>query len=161
MFAARIFPTNRGTAAAATWIFRGARRRYQQPSYAVHAVGGSAVGAAVGAALGAPGAEIVHGLWGFNSALTALAVSVFFEPSPHSYALAGGAAVSKSPRTTNGRRIERLAGGGAAATAVAFAGLKTAMGTALAVPALTLPFCAVASACYLLHAQIPGLRLRS
>jgi len=113
---------------------------YQQPSYAVHAVGGSAVGCAVGAALGAPGSEVVHGLWGFNSALTALAVDVFFEPSPRSYALAGG---------------------GAAATAVVFAGLKTAMGTAFAVPALTLPFCAVASGCYLLHSQIPGLKLRS
>mmetsp|Transcript_24075 Transcript_24075/g.72243 ORF Transcript_24075/g.72243 Transcript_24075/m.72243 type:complete len:323 (+) Transcript_24075:788-1756(+) len=109
----------------------------QNPSWAAHALGGSAVGALTGLALGAPGSEIVHGLWGFNSALTALSVAVFFKPSPSSYALAGG---------------------GAAATAVVFAGLKTAFG-AFAVPALTLPFCATASVCYLLHNHVPSLKL--
>ena len=52
-----------------------------------------------------------------------------------------------------------LAGAGAAATAVVFGGLKTALG-ACAVPALTLPFCAVATGCYLLADHVPGLKLR-
>ena len=97
----------------------------QQPSWAFHAVGGSAVGALTGLMMGAPLDEILHGLWGFNSALTALSVAVFYEPSRQTYVLAGA---------------------GAAATAVVFGGLKTALG-ACAVPALTLPFCAVATGC--------------
>ena len=79
------------------------------------------------------------GLWGFNPALTALAISVFFVPAAPSYALATG---------------------GAAATAVLFGGAKVAMGGAFGVPALTLPFCAVAAGCHLLsHSNIPGLLL--
>jgi len=88
--------------------------------------------------LGAPASEICMGLWGFNSALTALAVSVFFVPSTQSYVLATG---------------------GACATAVVFAGLKTAFGAAFAVPALTVPFCLVASGCHLLRGSVPGLVL--
>ena len=111
----------------------------QQPSWAFHAVGGSAVGALTGLAMGAPLDEVLHGLWGFNSALTALSVAVFYEPSPQTYVLAGA---------------------GAAVTAVVFGGLKTALG-AVAVPALTLPFCAVATGCYLLGDHcVPGLKLR-
>ena len=109
------------------------------PACAGAALGGSCVGAGVGVALGAPAPEIVAGLWGFNSALTALSVAVFFEPSRETYVLAGA---------------------GAAATAVVFGGIKTALG-AFAVPALTLPFCAVATGCYLLGGQVPGLKLRS
>lgn len=112
---------------------------WQQPSWAIHAVGGSAVGALTGLAMAAPLDEVLHGLWGFNSALTALSVAVFFEPSRETYVLAGA---------------------GAAATAVVFGGLKTALG-AFAVPALTLPFCAVATGCYLLGGHVPGLKLRS
>ena len=82
--------------------------------------------------MGADPHEVVHGLWGFNSALTALSVAVFFEPSRASYALAGA---------------------GAASTAVLFGGLKTALG-AFAVPALTLPFCAAAATCYALPAAL-------
>ena len=47
----------------------------------------------------------------------------------------------------------------AAVTGVGCGGLKTALG-ALAVPALTLPFCAVATGCYLLGDSVPGLKLR-
>ena len=79
----------------------------QQPSWAFHAVGGSAVGALTGLMMGAPLDEVLHGLWGFNSALTALSVAVFYEPSPQTYVLAGA---------------------GAAVTAVVFGGLKTALG---------------------------------
>ena len=99
------------------------------PAHAAHALAGSALGSCVGLALGAPVDEVVHGLWGFNSALAALGVSVFFSPSAAS-------------RT--------LAAGGAASAAVVFGGLKTAMGAAFAVPALTLPFCAVAACCHVL-----------
>ena len=101
-------------------------------SYATHAINGSVVGSVVGLAMGADPHEVVHGLWGFNSALTALSVAVFFEPSRASYALAGA---------------------GAASTAVLFGGLKTALG-AFAVPALTLPFCAAAATCYALPAAL-------
>ena len=58
----------------------------QQPSWAFHAVGGSSVGALTGLAMGAPLDEVLHGLWGFNSALTALSVAVFYEPSPQTWA---------------------------------------------------------------------------
>lgn len=64
------------------------------------------MGTALG--MGAPFAEIGAGLWGFNPALTALAVSVFFVPSVQSYTLAAC---------------------GACATGVLFGGMKTAFGT--------------------------------
>lgn len=108
------------------------------PASAAHTLLGSCVGMATALACGAAPAEIGMGLWGFNSALTALAVSVFFVPSPKSYALATG---------------------GAAATALAFAGSKGLMATALGCPALTLPFCAVASVCHLMPSLVPALGL--
>lgn len=108
------------------------------PLCAAHTLLGSSVGVATGLALGAPATEIGMGLWGFNPALTALAMSVFFVPSSQAVALGTG---------------------GAAVTAVAFGGAKAAMGGAFGVPALTLPFCAVASGCYLLHHGVPGLVL--
>ena len=107
------------------------------PMAAAHTLAGSCIGVGTALACGAPSAEIAAGLWGFNPALTGLAVSVFFVPSMQSYALAGGSA---------------------AATAVLFGGAKAAMGSAFAVPALTLPFCAVAAANHLLcQSQVPGL----
>jgi len=106
------------------------------PACAVHALLGSCTGIATGLACGAPPSEIGMGLWGFNPALTALAVSVFFVPGPASYALATG---------------------GAAATALCFAAAKGAMASAFAVPALTLPFCTVASACHLLPHLLPNV----
>ncbi|CAK0877212.1 unnamed protein product [Prorocentrum cordatum] len=101
---------------------------------------GSLLGIASAVAYGADAEEVRHGLWGFNPALTALAVSVFFAPVPWAPALA-------------------LACGGALATAGAAAVLKAALAGALGVPALTLPFCAVASGCYLLAGRAPGLAL--
>ena len=105
---------------------------------AAHTLAGSCVGVAAAAAVGAPAGEIAMGLWGFNPALTSLAVSVFFVNTPQALALSGGSA---------------------AATAVLFGGAKTAIGAAAGCPALTLPFCAVASGCHLLGGAAPGLEL--
>ena len=105
---------------------------------AAHTLAGSCVGVATAAAVGAPAGEIAMGLWGFNPALTSLAVSVFFVNTPQAVALSGGSA---------------------AATAVLFGGAKTAIGAAAGCPALTLPFCAVASGCHLLGGAAPGLEL--
>ncbi|KAH8077527.1 translation initiation factor IF-2 [Aureococcus anophagefferens] len=66
---------------------------FADTSYATHAINGSVVGSVVGLAVGADRARS-SGLWGFNSALTALSVAVFFEPSRASYALAGAGAAS-------------------------------------------------------------------
>ena len=52
-----------------------------QPAGAAHTLLGSAIGCGVGVAMGAPASEITAGLWGFNSCLTSLAVSVFFVAS--------------------------------------------------------------------------------
>eukprot|EP00320_Phaeocystis_rex_P021107 CAMPEP_0119084100 /NCGR_PEP_ID=MMETSP1178-20130426/128325_1 /TAXON_ID=33656 /ORGANISM="unid sp, Strain CCMP2000" /LENGTH=329 /DNA_ID=CAMNT_0007067033 /DNA_START=112 /DNA_END=1102 /DNA_ORIENTATION=- len=105
---------------------------------AAHTLLGAAIGSAVGVAMGAPALEITAGLWGFNSALTSLAVSVFYVSSPASVALSAA---------------------GAATSAVVFGGIKTAFAASCATPALTLPFCAVASACHLLHDGVAGLQL--
>merc|ERR1712107_954897 len=91
-------------------------------------------GCAVGAVLGPGADELASGLWGFNSALTALATSVFFVHNLTTLALSVG---------------------GACATAVLFAGLKTAMASAFAVPALTIPFCAVMSGIFFLNRGVP------
>eukprot|EP00747_Dinoflagellata_sp_TGD_P167708 gnl/TRDRNA2_/TRDRNA2_192632_c0_seq1.p1 gnl/TRDRNA2_/TRDRNA2_192632_c0~~gnl/TRDRNA2_/TRDRNA2_192632_c0_seq1.p1 ORF type:complete len:430 (-),score=52.80 gnl/TRDRNA2_/TRDRNA2_192632_c0_seq1:384-1673(-) len=96
---------------------------------------GSSLGVVTAAAIGVNGSEIVMGLWGFNPALTSLAVSVFFVPTMNSLALSAGGAVS---------------------TAVMFGGMKTVMASTAAVPALTMPFCVVASGCYLARG-LPGL----
>jgi len=57
---------------------------------AVHTVLGSTVGVGTAMALGADANEIAAGLWGFNPALTSLAVSVFFIQTPQSVALSAG-----------------------------------------------------------------------
>jgi len=77
------------------------------------------------------------GLWGYNSALTSMAVGTFF--------------VHSLP-------VALLSVGGAAATAVIYGAMETAFGAAGS-PCLTLPFCITASACWLLHKQIPSLKL--
>jgi len=120
--------TGAGLIAAIAWY---------SPALAAHTLSGSAIGALTGLALGAPAAEVAMGLWGFNSALTSLAVGVFFVHSP---------------------QVLALSAGGSAGTAVLFGGMKTAAASAFGVPALTLPFCAVASGCYLLRG-LPGLAL--
>jgi urea transporter len=105
------------------------------PMLAAHALGGSCVGMLVGASLGAPLSDLSMGLWGYNSALTSMAVGVFFVHSAPAIALSAG---------------------GAAATASLFGAMKTIFG-AYGAPCLTLPFCFTMSACYLLQKQIPGL----
>lgn len=107
------------------------------PGLAAHALGGSAVGTLVGAIQGADTAELAMGLWGFNSALTSMAVGTFFVHSNPTIALSAA---------------------GAAATAAVFGAMKTLFG-AYGAPCLTLPFCFTMSACYLLHKPIPSLKL--
>ena len=109
------------------------------PLLAVHAIGGSAIGTLVGAMSGAPLADLTMGLYGFNSALTSMAVGVFF--------------VHSTPAIL-------LSAGGAAATASLFGAMSTVFGT-YGSPCLTLPFCLTMSSCYLLHQQVPGLLLAS
>jgi len=83
---------------------------------------------------------LVAGLHGYNPALTALAVAVFFVPT-------GQALV--------------LGLGGAIATSVLSAGASAAFGGAFSSPVLTMPFCVVASFCFYLGSidVIPGLRI--
>ena len=107
------------------------------PLLAVHALGGSTMGTLVGALSGAPLEELTMGLYGFNSALTSMAVGVFFVHSTPSLVLSAG---------------------GAAATASLFGAMKTVFG-AYGSPCLTLPFCITMSACYLMQKHVPGLAL--
>jgi len=100
---------------------------------ALHTAAGSTVGMATALAMGADANEIASGIWGYNPALSSLAVSVFFVQSSQS---------------------EWLSAGSAGASAVLFGGIKTAMGTPL-----TLPFCVVASGCHLMRVGVPGLTL--
>ena len=107
------------------------------PLLAVHALGGSTMGTLMGALGGASLEELTMGLYGFNSALTSMAVGVFFVHSTPSLVLSAG---------------------GAAATASLFGAMKTVFG-AYGAPCLTLPFCLTMSACYLLQKHVPGLVL--
>jgi len=109
------------------------------PGAAAAALLGSLLGVVSAAVAGADAEEVKAGLWGFNPALTALAVSIFYVPL-------GGSVLC-------------LACGGAVATAFFAVGMKGAFAAMLQVPALTLPFCAVASACHLLAGKAPGLVL--
>jgi urea transporter len=109
------------------------------PGLAAHAVVGSTIGAAAGAVTGVDASELAMGLWGFNSALTSMAVGVFF--------------VHSAPTMV-------LSAGGAGATAAVFGAMKTLFG-AYGAPCLTLPFCVTMSACYLLRDSVPGLTLAS
>ena len=104
---------------------------------AAHALAGSAIGTLAGVFLASDSTELAIGLWGFNSALTSMAVGTFF---------------------VHGTPAMMLSAGGAAATAVLFGAMKTVFG-AYGAPCLTLPFCFTMSACYVLHQQIPGLVL--
>jgi urea transporter len=97
---------------------------------------GSTLGTLCGAFMGADVSELAMGLWGYNSALTSMAIGVFFVHSTPTLALSAG---------------------GAAATAAVFGAMKTVFG-AYGAPALTLPFCTAVSACYFLGNQIPGLQ---
>lgn len=107
------------------------------PKLAAHALGGSAAGCLVGLVLGAELSDVCIGLWGYNSALTSMAVGTFFVHS---------------------NRTIVLSASGAAASAVLFGAMQPLFG-GYGVACLTLPFCSVASACYLLEGHIPGLKL--
>jgi len=109
------------------------------PMLALHALGGSTMGMVVGAIQGAPIEEIGMGLYGFNSALTSMAVGVFFVHSTPTIALSAA---------------------GAAATSSLFGAMKTVFG-AYGAPCCTLPFCITMSACYMMQKQVPGLVLAS
>lgn len=107
------------------------------PGLAAHAIGGSAIGTIVGGIIGAESSELAMGLFGFNSALTSMAVGTFF--------------VHSAPTML-------LSAGGAAATAAVFGAMKTVF-AGYGSPCLTLPFCFTMSACYMLHKQMPSLVL--
>lgn len=107
------------------------------PKLAWHAVGGSFTGCLVGIMSGADLTDITNGLWGYNSALASMAVGSFFVHS---------------------RNTMILSATSAAASAALFGAMQTVFGT-YGAPCLTLPFCTVASACYLLEGHIPGLKL--
>lgn len=107
------------------------------PLLAAHALMGSSLGCLTGLALGAGADSVAMGLWGYNSALTSLAVGVFFQNTRNSWFLSAG---------------------GAVATAGVHAGLAAAFGSAGS-PTLTLPFCIMATACHLLADTIPGLKI--
>ncbi|CAJ1429754.1 unnamed protein product [Effrenium voratum] len=82
--------------------------------------------------------EVMDGLWGYNAALTSLAVGIFFVPL--------------------GREYYALACAGAVAATGATAVCKALLAKAL-LPPMTVPFCAVASGCFLLGNRLPGLKL--
>lgn len=88
---------------------------------------GAAVGVLAAVLYGADMQQVKDGLWGFNPALTALSVSIFFAPSS---AAAGFAAV------------------GALLTAGVTVWMNS-IGASFDVPSLTLPFCAMATVCFL------------
>ncbi|KAL7505621.1 hypothetical protein ACHAXN_004476, partial [Cyclotella atomus] len=106
------------------------------PALSLHALGGATTGCLVGLLLGDV-EGVTAGLWGYNSALTSMAIGTFYVDSMKSRFLSAGAA---------------------AGTAVLFGGMSTVAG-AYGIPCLTLPFCSVATTCYLLEGQIPGLKL--
>lgn len=67
------------------------------PGLALHALGGSTVGCLVGLTLGADVSNVAAGLWGYNSALTSMAIGTFYNDSVKtrmfSFGAAAGAAV--------------------------------------------------------------------
>lgn len=111
---------------------------FYSPSCAFATFAGSSVGSAIGAVLDAPAADIAAGLWGYNPALSALAVSVFFVPTP-----AAGA----------------LALGSSAAAAGIFSIAAPAFAATFATPCLTVPFCTAAIGAHMLAGRLPGLVL--
>ena len=114
---------------AATFIY--------SPKLAWHAIGGSITGCLVGLLSGAELTDVTNGLWGYNSALASMAVGTFFVHS---------------------RNTMILSASSAAASAALFGAMQTVFG-AYGAPCLTLPFCSIASACYLLEGHIPDLKL--
>lgn len=93
------------------------------PGLALHALGGGTVGCLTGMVIGADITDVASGLWGYNSALTSMAIGTFYVDS---------------------MRTRVLSCGAAAGTAVLFGGMSMLFGV-YGVPCLTLPFCGVAS----------------
>ena len=98
------------------------------PGLALHALGGATTGCIVGLILGDV-SDVVAGLWGYNSALTSMAIGTFYVDS---------------------LKTRMLSGGAAAGTAVLFGGVGAVAG-AYGVPCLTLPFCSVATGKFLVN----------
>jgi urea transporter len=126
------------------------------PQLAAHALVGSLVGSLTGViACGAAPGDIAAGLWGYNSALTSMAVGVFFVSDNLNHHFDES---YDNPNVNRQVAVTALSIGGAAATAVVFGAMQTVFGAAGA-PCLTLPFCLTASGCYLLANVVPGLQL--
>jgi urea transporter len=107
------------------------------PIAMVMALVGSAIGGLIGLALGADGFDIYHGLWGFNSYITAIAIGGFFlVPTWRSIAYALAAAVAAA-----------LLHGG---LSIIFAHWGA--------PSLTLPFCITTVAFLLIRDATPALQ---
>jgi urea transporter len=103
----------------------------------VMALLGSAIGGLIGLAFGADGFDIYHGLWGYNSFITAVAVGGFFlVPTWRSVAYALAAAV---------------------AAAVLYGALSVILGS-WGVPSLTLSFCITTIAFLLIRDATPLLQ---
>lgn len=98
---------------------------------------GSALGLLTGMALGDLPTALRDGLCGYNPALTAAAVVVFFEPTKQSVVLIVLGSVF---------------------TQVLASGMNVPFGTALKVPDCTLPFCVAATLIFTLRDSVPGLR---
>ena len=100
------------------------------PSLVLHALGGATTGCIIGFILGDV-SDVASGLWGYNSALTSMAIGTFYVDSLEARMLSGGAA---------------------AGTAVLFGGVSALTG-AYGVPCLTLPFCCTATGEFLVNVE--------
>merc|ERR1712187_902984 len=106
------------------------------PGAAFNTLLGSLVGAVAGFACCSHADAVAAGLWGYNSALTALSVSIFFVP-------------------LDPMRTRLLACAGASVAALLNARLTDAMTEWVDLPTLTLPFCITASLCVLIGGRVP------
>lgn len=80
--------------------------------------------------------QVMEGLWGYNAALSSLAVGIFFVPRGLPYAgLVAAGAVGSTMVTVAVKQLMDLAD----------------------LPCMTVPFCLMASACFLLGGRVPGL----
>jgi hypothetical protein len=104
---------------------------------AATAYSGALAGTLLALVLGADKSAITHGLWGYNSALTAVAALTFFVPSLRSMLMAAL---------------------GVALTILFEAALRTSF-AASHMPIGTLPFCFAALSLMLTHSKIPGFEM--
>lgn len=108
------------------------------PSAAGLAALGSAIGALTAAFTGVDAYEIEDGIWGYNGAFTALAISYYF--------------------VNSGPIFWAIVCSGAFASTLLFSGMKT-IGEFLGSPPLTLPYCVTTLGCILLGLRMPGVIL--